>query len=74
VWQTILRALCYFDVLNTKRGVRLREEAMLYNPAKELVKKELCKEGLDPSKFGLHSLRSGGASAAATLGVPDRLF
>ena len=47
---------------------------MSYNRAKELVKKELCKEGLDPTKFGLHSLRSGGASAAAALGVPDRLF
>ena len=47
---------------------------MSYNRAKELVKKELCKEGLNPSKFGLHSLRSGGASAAAALGVPDRIF
>ena len=24
--------------------------------------------------FGLHSLRSGGASAAANAGIPDRLF
>jgi len=47
---------------------------MSYIGAKELVKKEPCKEGLDPSKFGLHSLRSGGASAAAALGVLDRLF
>jgi len=47
---------------------------MSYNRAKELVKKELCKEGLDPPKFGLHSLRSGGASATAALGVLDRLF
>ena len=30
--------------------------------------------GLDKSKFGLHSLRSGGASAAANAGVPDRWF
>jgi hypothetical protein len=29
--------------------------------------------GLDASLFGLHSLRAGGASAAAALGVPDRL-
>ena len=30
--------------------------------------------GLDKKKFGLHSLRSGGASAAANAGVPDRCF
>ena len=34
----------------------------------------LANIGLDPKKFGLHSLRSGGASAAANLGVNDRLF
>ena len=61
-------------VLHTKRGGRLRKEAMSYSRAKELIKKELSKEGLDPTKFGIHSLRSGGASAAAALGVPDRLF
>ena len=61
-------------VLHTKRGVRLRKEAMSYSRAKELIKKELEKEGLDPTKFEIHSLRSGGASAAAALGVPDRLF
>ena len=27
--------------------------------------------GLDPTKYGLHSLRSGGASLAAAIGVPD---
>ena len=30
--------------------------------------------GLDPKQFGLHSLRGGGASAAANAGVPDRWF
>ena len=30
--------------------------------------------GLNPKKFGLHSARSGGATAAANKGVPDRLF
>ena len=45
---------------------------MCYSRAKKLIKKELGKEGLDRTKFGIHSLRSGGASAAAALGVPDR--
>ena len=30
--------------------------------------------GLKKKNFGLHSLRSGGATAAANEGVPDRLF
>ncbi|KAI8490503.1 hypothetical protein Bbelb_317710 [Branchiostoma belcheri] len=30
--------------------------------------------GLDARKYGLHSLRSGGASTAAAMGVPDRLI
>ena len=47
---------------------------MSYSHAKELLRKELKREGLDSSLFGIHSLRSGGASAAAVLGVPDRLF
>ena len=32
------------------------------------------KIGLDKRKFGLHSFRAGGATAAAHNGVPDRLF
>ena len=30
--------------------------------------------GMDPLQFGMHSLRAGGATAAANAGVPDRLF
>ena len=30
--------------------------------------------GWDPSQFGMHSLRAGGATAAGNGGVPDRLF
>ena len=30
--------------------------------------------GLDRKQFSLHSLRSGGATAAANAGVPDRCF
>ena len=47
---------------------------MSYSRAKELLRKELKREGLDLSLFGIHSLRSGGALGAAALGVPDRLF
>ena len=30
--------------------------------------------GLDSTKLGVHSLRSGGATAAAAAGITDRLF
>ena len=37
----------------------LKEALMLYSGASELVKKELKSEGLDPSLYSLHRLRSG---------------
>lgn len=46
-----------------------------YTRAREILLENLRKIGLDSSKFGLHSLRSGGASQAANSGlVCDRLF
>ena len=40
----------------------------------ELFLNKLAELGFDPKQFGLHSLRSGGATAAANSGVSDRLF
>ena len=45
-----------------------------YTRCLDLFKEALRSVGLDPKNFGLHSLRAGGASAAANIGVPDRLF
>ena len=39
-----------------------------------MVLEKLKELGPDPKQFGLHSLRAGGASAAANAGVPDRWF
>ena len=47
---------------------------MTYSRASELFKKAVTDEGLDAKKYGLHSLRSGGATTAAALGVPERLL
>ena len=30
--------------------------------------------GCNPSVFGLHSMRAGGATQAANVGIPNRLF
>ena len=68
------RSKLFRRVQSTRRGVYLRDQPMSYSRAKELLRKELKREGLDSSLFGIHSLRSGGASVAAALGVPDRLF
>ena len=46
-----------------------------YNRAREILLENLRKIGLDSSKFGMHSLRSGGATQVANCGfVCDRLF
>ena len=61
---------------NTKNGQKLRkiDKPLSYTTVRGHVLDLLANIGLDPKKFGLHSLRSGGASAAANLGVNDRLF
>jgi integrase len=67
-------------VQHTKNGWHLKKQGMSYSRANQLrranqlLKAELKKEGLNVSRYSLHSLRAGGASAAAALGVPDRLF
>ena len=62
-------------IVVTKNGERLRSQGSLsYTRLRELFLSKLSQLGFDPKQFGLHSLRSGGASAAANAGVPDRLF
>ena len=41
---------------------------------RELFKKKSTEIGHPAEEFGLHSLRAGGATAAAKAGVPDRVF
>ena len=61
---------------NTKNGQKLRkiDKPLNYTTVRGHVLELLANISLDPKKFGLHSLRSGGVSAAANLGVNDRLF
>ena len=61
---------------NTKNGQNLRkiDKPLSYTTVRGHVLDLVANIGLDTKKFGLHSLPSDGASAAANLGVNDRLF
>ncbi len=68
-------AALFRPITRSKSRVSLRrQEAISYTRARELVKEALRRAGLNPCKYSLHSLRSGGATAAAQAGVPDRAF
>ena len=57
------------------RAFKFRNSSPLsYTRARELVLTAFESIGLDKKDFGLHSLRAGGASAAANAHVSDRLF
>ena len=60
-------------VVNTSSCFRSRDQKLSYSRALELLRKVLQLIHLD-EKYGLHSMRSGGASLAAALGIPDRLI
>ena len=64
------------DIENTRNGQKLRkiDKPLSYTTVKGHVLGLLTNTGLNPKKFGLHSLGSGAASAADNLGVNDRLF
>ena len=59
----------------TRGGEQLRPTGKLsHTRLRELLLDRLESLGYSKSDFGVHSLRSGGATAAAQAGVPDRLF
>ena len=70
------KQLLFREITSTKAGEKLRPSGGLsYTTLRELFKKKQLSElGYPSEQFGLHSLRSGGATAAATAGVPGRLF
>lgn len=61
-------------IVHTPNGMRLRQQSLSYSRARELFRKQVSGIGLDPTSYGLHSLRSGGTSQAAAWGIPDRLI
>ena len=61
-------------IYHSKYGVRLRRQPLTYSRALELVRDTFRNFGLNPKDYGLHSLRSGGASAVAATEVPECLI
>ena len=57
-------------IVSTKSGERLRSQGSLsYTRLRELFLQKLTSLGFDAKQFGLHSLSSGGATAAAQAGA-----
>ena len=62
-------------ITKTKKGEKLRNSGGLsYTRTRELVLGQFKELGMDTKRLGLHSLRAGGATAAANAGIQDRLF
>ena len=69
----IFRGLTFYK---KSRSYKLRKanKPLSYSAARKIVLDAFESIGLPKNRFGLHSLRAGGASAAANSGIPDRLF
>ena len=68
-------AMLFRGIVSVKDGERLRAKGGLsYSRLRELLLAKIAQMGWDPKLYGMHSLRAGGATAAANAGVPDRLF
>ena len=62
-------------ITKTKHGEKLRATGGLsYSRLRELLLRKLEELGYDRSQFSPHSLRAGGATAAANANIKDRLF
>jgi integrase len=65
----------FHGIVNTKNGEKLRESgALSYTRMREIFLAKLHSLGFDSAMYGVHSLRSGGATLAASSGIPDRMF
>lgn len=69
----IFRSILY---CKKSKSYKLRNgnKPLSYTRAREILLEALKSLGLESGNFGLHSLRSGGATAAASNGINDRLF
>ena len=68
-----VRRIPIWQILNAKGGQRLRSSGKIsYTLVRESVKKALNSIGLEDDKYyRVHSVRSGGATAAANAGMEE---
>ena len=64
----------FCQLSKTKYGYKPRSKVLSYSRLRELVLEAFKDIVPDISAIGTHSLRSGGATAAANAGIPDRPF
>jgi len=69
----LFRGMNYFKKSKIHK-LRTKNKPLSYSAARSNMLDMVTRIGLKKRNFGLHSLRSGGATAAANEGVPDRLF
>jgi hypothetical protein len=69
----IFRALTYIKKVN-KFVLKKKNVKLSYTRTREILKESLGSIGLKAVDFGLYSFRSGGATAAYSCGVSDRLL
>ncbi|KAJ8297739.1 hypothetical protein KUTeg_024270 [Tegillarca granosa] len=69
----LFTAINYSSKSDTYKATN-KNKGLSYTRAREIFLSSLKTLALDPKKYCLHSLRSGGASAAANNQVPDRLI
>lgn len=69
----VFRAITFLKSKNSYALCKINKP-ISYTRARELLLDALCQAGFDKSKFGLHSLRSGGVTQAAHNRIPERLL
>ena len=70
----IFKAFCYRKKNEYTPKKKHTKKPLSYSQTREIVLEASEKIGLPQNKFGLHTLRSGGATSAANIGVKDSLF
>lgn len=69
----LFTAVVFFKSQNVYKASN-KSKSLSYTRAREILLSSLKEIGLDSSKFALHSLRSGGVTAASNKNVSDRLL
>ena len=72
-YEFIFRGLTYFKSRNSYK-LKKKNTPICYSSARDIILNAIEEIGVNKRFFGTHSLRSGGATAAANFGVSDRLF